>query len=132
MSNLTRKFVAVLMLLWLPLSGASALAATISMQTPQHGSCHAAATPETYHAEAGEHQHHHDEVSSAQDHSASDEQGSSGNSCSVCHLACSGYLAVPAVGAPAVQAAAPSATPYAVSFRSITSAPLLPPPLVRA
>lgn len=131
MSNLTRKFVAVLMLLWLPLSGASALAATISMQTQQHDSCHAAATP-VHHADAGEHQHHHDEGSAAQDISASDEQGSSGNSCSVCHLACSGYLAVPAVAAPAVQAAAPLATPYVASFRSITSAPLLPPPLVRA
>jgi hypothetical protein len=129
MSRLTRKFVAVLMLLWLPLSGASALAATVAMQS-QQGACHEAAMPEMHHAEAGEHQHHHADAPAAQDRTASDDQGC--NACGVCHLACSGYLAVPAVAAPEGQASAPLAAPYRVSFHSVVFTPLLPPPLARA
>lgn len=131
MSSLTRKFVAVLMLLWLPLSGASALAATVTMQV-QGGACHEAAMPEMHHADAGGHQHHHDEASAAQDQTASNDQDSSCNACGVCHLACSGYLAVPAAGAPEIQASAQPVTPYLVVFDSVTSVPLLPPPLARA
>ncbi len=131
MSHLFRKFVAVLMLLWLPLFSGSALAATVSMQA-QHGACHEAAMPEMHHADADDHQHHHAEASPAQDETASNDQGSSCNSCGICHLACSGYLAVPGVGAVAAQIAEQPVTPYHVAFRSITSTPLLPPPLVRA
>lgn len=134
MSRLSRKFVAVLMLLWLPLSGGSALAATVSMQA-QRGACHEAAMQEMHHADAGDHRHHHPEASSAQDSTASNEQAdssSSCNACGVCHLACSGYLAVPGIEAVAAQAAAQPVTPYLVSFHSITSTPLVPPPLARA
>lgn len=131
MSKLTRKFVAVLMLLWLPLSGASALAATISMQA-SHGACHEAAMAQMHHADAGEHQHHHADDSAMQHDQSAGDQDSSGNSCGVCHLACGGYLAVPALAVPALQSAAPMAASYAVSFRSINPVPLLPPPLARA
>ncbi len=131
MSRLSRKFVAILMLLWLPLSGGSALAATVAMQT-QHGACHEATMQEMHHADAGDHQHHHDDAHAAQDQTASNDQDSSCNACGVCHLACSGYLAVPAAVSLSVQASAQSATPYLVVFDSITSTPLLPPPLVRA
>lgn len=134
MSRLTRKFVALLMLLWLPLSGASALAATVSMQTPQ-GACHEAVMPEMQHVDAADHQHHHGDASASQesqDQTASNEQDSSCNACGVCHLACSGYLNAPAMAAPAVRAATPSVAPYAVSFHSVTFTPLLPPPLSRA
>ncbi|WP_212785091.1 DUF2946 family protein [Ferrigenium kumadai] len=130
MSRLSRKLVAVLMLLWLPLSGGSALAATVSMQA-QSGACHEAAMQEMHHADAGDHQHHHD-APAAQDQNASNDQDSSCNACGVCHLACSGYLAVPAAVPPGIQASAQPATPYLVVFDSITSVPLLPPPLVRA
>ncbi|HXU94532.1 MAG TPA: DUF2946 family protein [Gallionella sp.] len=130
MSRLTRKFIAVLMLLWLPLSGASALAATVAMQG-QHGSCHEASMPEMHQADAGDHQHHHDDDHATQDQTVSNDQDSSCNACGVCHLACSGYLAVPAMAAPENQASAQPVTPYLVVFDSITSAPLLPPPLVR-
>jgi len=37
MTRSSRKFIAVLMLLWLPLFSGNALAATISMQLPQGG-----------------------------------------------------------------------------------------------
>lgn len=71
----------------------------------------------------GEHAMHHDEMP------ASD--GMHGN-CGVCHMACTGYLAVPEVATPVVQTAVHEATPYLVAFTSVTSTPLLPPPLVRA
>lgn len=131
MSRLTRKFVAVLMLLWLPLSGAGALAATVSMQA-QGGACHEASMPDMHHADAGEHQHHHADAPAAQDQTASNEEGSSCTACGVCHFACNGYLVVPAAASLQSQSAALLPTPYQVSFSSITSAPLLPPPLARA
>lgn len=130
MSRLTRKFVAVLMLLWLPLSGGGALAATVSMQT-QHGACDAA-MPEMHHADADGSQHHPAGAPAVHDQTALDDQGSSCNSCGVCHLVCSGYLAAPGVDTVAAQAAARPAASYAVTFHSITSAPLLHPPLARA
>ena len=53
-------------------------------------------------------------------------------SCGVCQMACTAYLAVPGVALPAVQTGAREITPYLVTFDSITTTPLLPPPLVRA
>jgi hypothetical protein len=115
-----RKLIAVLMLMWLPIFTGSALAASISMQLP-HGGCNDAAMSETM--DMGEHPMHHDEMPAP----AGDQ-----STCGVCHLACTGYLAVPGADMPAVQTAAREATPYLVVFDSVTSTPLLPPPLVRA
>jgi hypothetical protein len=127
MNRVTRKFIAVLMLLWLPIATGSALAASISMQMPQ-ADCHKAAAMQamSHDGMAGHHMHHHDMPAPAEKH------GASCDTCGVCHLACTGYLAVPGVTAAAVQAAARETTPYAVVFQSVTSVPLLPPPLVRA
>lgn len=130
MSNLSRKFVAILMLLWLPLSSGSALAASLVMQT-QQGSCHQAAMQ----LDMSAHQHYEAEPGRAVslDHSVSHERAdSSCNACGVCHLACSGYLAVPDIAAPTAPQAVAAMTPYLVSFHSIISTPLLPPPLVSA
>lgn len=128
MSNLSRKFVAVLMLLWLPLSGGSALAASLAMQT-QQGGCHQAAMQH-------EDMRHHDAATdhaAMHEHSAPQDQAdTSCNACGVCHLACSGYLAMPGLVAPEMSQAVAATTPYTVSFHSITSTPLVPPPLVRA
>ncbi len=124
MSQLSRKFVAVLMLLWLPLSSGSALAATVSMQLAQgHEATSQAMSDMDMSMDMDEHCH---------EMPATDEHGPSCSSCGVCHLACTGYLAVPAVAMVAVQSAAREDTPYLVSFRSYTSAPLVPPPLARA
>lgn len=125
MFRLSRKFVAVLMLLWLPLSGGSALAATVSMQA-QSDACHEMSTQEMHHQDAGEHQHHPAEAPAAHDQS-----DSSCNTCGICHLACSSYLAVPAIDATEAQAPANWVTPYLLSFHSITSTPIVPPPLAR-
>ena len=122
------------MLLWLPVFTGSALAASVSMQLPQ-GECHDAAmaheamnmdmamdmSMDMANMDMGEHQ-----PVPAGDH------GPSCNDCGVCHLACTGYLAVPSVSVADVQTAAREITPYLVVFNSITSVPLLPPPLVRA
>lgn len=119
MHNTFRKFVAILMLLWLPLFSGSALAATVSMQM-QSGSCH----DEFMHMSDMDMGAQHDEMPATDEHDSS--------SCSsVCHLACTGYLVVPTMALVAVQTFSSVVTPYLVSFRSITFAPLLPPPLVR-
>ncbi|HEY0665776.1 MAG TPA: DUF2946 family protein [Gallionella sp.] len=127
MSLVTRKFVAVLMLLWLPLLSSSALATSVSMQL-QQGGCHQASTPVMSHGDMAEGMtgHHHDEMMAS-----ADEQGASCNACGVCHLACTGYLAVPAAQVVAMQLSAGEIAPCLVSFISFTSAPLNPPPLVR-
>ena len=120
------------MLLWLPLFTGSALAASVSMLLPQN-SCHdTAAANEPIDMGAmdmsamdmgTEHQMHHGNMSApADDHS----------NCGVCQLACTGYLAGPAAGMVSLQLAHQFVTPFFVSYTSVTTVPLLPPPLARA
>ncbi|MBI5889092.1 MAG: DUF2946 family protein [Nitrosomonadales bacterium] len=128
MTRSTRKFIAVIMLLWLPVFTGNALAASVSMLLSQ-GECHEAAMSHeamNMEMDMGDHQHHGGMPAAA------DEHGPSCNGCGVCHLACTGYLAVPDVSLAAVQTAAREITPYLVAIRSVTFAPLLPPPLARA
>jgi hypothetical protein len=130
MSRSTRKFIAIIMLLWLPVFTGSAMAASISMQLPQ-GVCHDASLSH----EAMNMDMNMDMANMNMDeHQAAPASGhgSSCQDCGVCHLACTAYLAVPGVSVAAVQTAARETTPYLVVFHSFTSAPLLPPPLVRA
>lgn len=121
MSNLFRKLVAILMLLWLPLFSSSALAATVVMQMPS-GACHDVGMP----------------VSATMDMAMNDHDANSAStdgcstSCGVlCHLACTGYLAVPSLALISVDSAEPQISLYRVSFHSFVSVPLLPPPLAR-
>ncbi|MBI1424287.1 MAG: DUF2946 domain-containing protein [Gammaproteobacteria bacterium] len=116
MSRLTRKFVAILMLLWLPLSASSALAATVSMQ--MHDACHDMTMPTMQHQTTGNHH-------AAAQHSAPC------STCGACHLACSGYLATPPLELASLQFEGRLDIPYLVAFTSITTAPLDPPPLAR-
>lgn len=131
MSKLTRQFVAVLMLLWLPLSGAAASAATIAMQA-QRGDCHEAAMTQMQYDDMDVHGHHHVADAGMQQEQPADAPGSSCNACGVCHLAGSGFLAVPGADPVTAQAAEHPATPYLWAFRSATFTPLLPPPLACA
>lgn len=118
MSRLTRKFVAVLMLLWLPLFTGSALAASEAMQL--RSSCQGMDMSAMQHQMSG---HHH---AASTKHV---QQGTSCNDCGVCHVACGSYLAAPALElAVGLPAGLPS-TPYLVSFSSFTPALLDPPPL---
>jgi Protein of unknown function (DUF2946) len=131
MTNWFRKFVAILLLLWLPLFSGNALAASVAMQVPS-GHCHDEAMQMMPDMEMSDmvmdpHQAQHNEASIS-----ADEQSTSCNSCGVCHIACTGYLAMPSVPTVPMQTSACDITPHLVSFRSITSTPLVPPPLARA
>lgn len=125
MSPAIRKFIAVLLALWLPLFSGGVLAESLSMQL-QRGSCHEAAQ----NTAADEHMHHPLAPAAVDDQSV-DQQGDACNTCGVCHLACSGYLAGSDLSGLTVQRAAISVASYLLSFRSISSIPLLPPPLAR-
>ena len=100
-----KKLIAILLAVWIPLFGGNALAASISMQ---HTSCH------------------HAEMTMADQNASDNHDASCG---SACHLACCGYLAVERVAALPLRQSGELATPYLFSFDSITSIPLLPPPL---
>ncbi len=144
MSQISRKIIAALLALWLPLFSGSVLAASISMQF------HAGQlNSEKIHSEQTVNDAYLDiAVPNAQQtiqHGDSCEQQSVGFSdthtsshdhhdnkctaCGICHLACSGYLAVSDLsGLTQQQLEAPEAI-YLLSFNSITSPFLLPPPL---
>ena len=114
--SITRKFIVILMLLWLQLSSGSALAATVSMQ--MHDACHDMAMPtmqfDGHHHAPTQHRH-----------------GVSCNICGDCHIACCGYLASQPIELAAFQTTDGQVTPYLVAFTSVTVAPLDPPPLAR-
>ncbi len=126
------------MLLWLPIFTGNALAASVAMQMVQ-GGCNEVATPmiaemdmstmNMIGMDMSAHQHHHADAATPL---AADEQGSSCNSCGVCHVACSAYVAAWGVVIVAQLPVARDITPYLASYRSISSLPLLPPPLARA
>jgi hypothetical protein len=119
MSHHTKKLIAILMMLWLPLFSGAALASSITMQMPQ-SVCHEMADDGDMMAS-----------DMVMDDSAmlntSDHDAANCHACGVCHLACTGYLAVPSLQLTPVQNAAQLFTAYLVSF-----APLLPPPLASA
>ena len=110
MSYAFRKFIAVLLALWLPLFGGNALAAGIAMQ---HG-----------------HQTDMAAMADCVQHHAADDRSADHQSCNgVCHLACRGYLAVKEIEPLVAPQADTPLTPYLFSFHSVFSTPLLPPPL---
>ena len=131
MSKHTRKLVAVFLLLWLPLFGSSALAESLAMQL-QRGDCHAPSVPTTM---------AHHEMMDMADHlamqhdmdtqAAADDDTSSCTSCGICHIACSAFL-VPAFAAHSTANGSQAVAGMTVHFVSHLSAPLDPPPLVRA
>jgi ferredoxin len=122
MSDILRKFIAVLLVIWLPLFSGGAMSASVSMPM-QNGSCHEAGMEAMQDMDEDQHAMSHDQSS------AQDQHGTSCTACGVCHLACSGYLGVQAIKNMEVLQSAVSVTPYLFSFHSITSTPLVPPPL---
>jgi hypothetical protein len=129
MTRSARKFIAVFMLLWLPVFTGSALAASVSMQLPQ-GECHDAAM--SHEGMSMDMAMDMANMSMDEHQPVPAEHSPSCTDCGICHLACTGYLTVPSVAITAVQTTAREITPYLVVFNSVTSVPLLPPPLVRA
>jgi hypothetical protein len=128
MNHSFKKFVAVLLLLWFPLFSGNTLAAMVSMAI-QPGTCHETARPTMMGPQdtAEQYHHHQHELTSG----TADEENSSCSSCGVCHLFCAGYLLVPNIALDIAQSASTETVPNLVSFRSITFAPPLPPPLAR-
>jgi len=117
-----KKLIAVLIMLWLPLFSGSALAASVAMQM-QQGDCHEATMQASSDDDMSAHQHN--------EMPAADEQTPACSACGVCHLACTGYLAMPTVELIHAQTSAAEFPAYQANFISVTSTPLLPPPLVR-
>lgn len=128
MSRLTRKFVAVLMLLWLPLSSGSALAASLAMQL-QQGECH-----ESVEMMSMSHDDMMNHDMMMHDHEASqvsDESDSGCTACGVCHLACTAYIDTPVVALPLSDFSSQAVNSITATLVSHLSAPLVPPPLAR-
>jgi len=125
MSHPLRKFIAVLLVIWLPLFSGTALAASLAMQMTS-GSCNVSAALEAEHHDSVAHQH---ELVQAGEQ---DNQKRSGcNDCGVCHFACSGYLANVSDMIMAQQQLISVYFTLSSQIRSYASAPLDPPPLFR-
>ncbi len=131
MFRATRKFIAVILAIWLPLFSGNALAMSVAMQA-MRGDCHStAAQQDELHCASTVQQHaHHDQLAAEQDQSTS-HQGNAGDDCGTCHLACCGYLAAASIEVMGAQPSAMLYLPATAQFQSITSTPLDPPPLAR-
>ncbi|MFA6120696.1 MAG: DUF2946 domain-containing protein [Sideroxydans sp.] len=124
----TRKYIAVFMLLWLPLSSGSALAASLAMQL-QQGECHESAEMMNMsHEDMMDHDMMQDDHVAMQ---ASNDGDSGCTSCGVCHLACTAYLDTPVVAMHLTETGSQAVSSIPETFVSHLSAPLDPPPLAR-
>lgn len=120
MSLPVRKLIALLLAVWLPLFSGSVLAASVSMQL------HDVASSSSVAMQQGEPCEQH--MAAPHDHAAmQDHHGCA--ACTVCHLAGSVYLAVLHQAGLAMSRSGAAVDLYLLSFNSITSIPLLPPPL---
>ncbi|MEW5903045.1 MAG: hypothetical protein AB1722_01695 [Pseudomonadota bacterium] len=130
MSKHTRRLIALFLLLWLPLFGASAVAESLGMQL-RAGDCHEqGAMPEMdHHAMMAMGEHHmmpHD-----MPQTAVGDDGAPCSSCAICHIACTAFI-VPAVVPQVAENGSQAVAYIAAHFASHLSAPLDPPPLVAA
>lgn len=132
-----KKFIAVLLAIWLPLFSGNALAESVAMYL-KDGSCHAAPLQQSGHQShhaSGRHQHMHQAHLAVNDNLSSsqhDQQGASCNDHTVCHLVCCGYAAGSALVIVAVQQADRIFAPYLDAPLSLTLPLFDPPPLARA
>ncbi len=128
MLNRIRKFIAVILLLWLPLFSASALAESLAMQL-QRGDCHESSEMKIAmpHDDMIEHGLMHNNAMQA-----SGEDDSSCTSCAICHVACSAYLNAPVFAMRIIETDSQAVISTPETFVSHLSAPLDPPPLVAA
>ena len=118
-----RKLIALLLAIWLPLFSGSVLAASVSMQLHDGVASSSVAMQAM---PLGDHCEQH--MAMPNDHAAmQDHHGCA--ACTVCHLAGSAYLAVSPLDGLAMHKSSVAVDLYLLSFNSITSIPLLPPPL---
>ena len=136
MNRQSRKFLAVLLAVWLPLFSGNALAATIAMQS-MGGDCHVAQLDahHTHHDTTTHQNMQHAEFQAGQglqhDHQ-NDQQNTSHKDCGVCQLACCGFMATVAIEVVEIKPAVQLFALSSAQFQSFYSAPLVPPPLARA
>ena len=137
MSLSVRKYIAVFLAIWLPLFSGSVLAASVSMQF-HAGQSHSEPALNEAMPDMQQDMQHGDSceqqfVGSSDAHAAThDHQDKKCSACGVCHLACSGYLAVSDLSRMNQQQLESPEAFYLLSFKSVTSPLLLPPPLARA
>ena len=136
MSHSLRKFIAILMLLWLPLFSGNVLAVSVVMQTMDDGHQGTVAQQGEphMHCSATVQQHaQHARLAVAQDQSADhqDQQSSAHENCGTCHFACGGYMATASIKVMDAQPLVRLFTTPSPQFQSITLIPLDPPPLAR-
>jgi len=133
MIRISRKFVAVLLAVWLPIFSGYALANSISMQN-MHDDCHGAqhmSHPSQKVSDLHK-QVHHVQLSANVDHSdCQHDSQSSCNNYGVCQFASSGYMTSLKIDVAEAQPTALTYTIFTTQFQSITIAPLDPPPLAR-
>jgi hypothetical protein len=129
---LNKKFVAMLLAIWLPLFSGNALAASVAMQA-MGDDCPVAAQANEHPSSHPSTASHHDQLAAGQDLAAGqhDQQDSSCKDCGVCHFACSGYLATVSIGVTVTRLLARTYATSSTQFKSYTSAPLDPPPFSR-
>lgn len=108
MSSITRKFIAVILAIWLPIFSGNALAVPVQAMG------------------GDEHTMHCDE---AMQHALNDidQDQSAGYQCGTCH--CCGYMAVAAIEVIEAQTSSIKFPPFLTRFQSITSYPPDHPPL---
>lgn len=128
MSLRTRKLIALFLLLWLPLFGASAVAESLAMQL-QRGDCHESSEMmmSMSHDDMMDHGMMHHEAMQTND---TDDGACS--SCAICHIASTAFLGAPIVAMQSIEAGSQPVAYIPEHFVSHQSAPLDPPPLVAA
>jgi len=136
MFRIPRKFVAVLLAVWLPMFSGYAMADSIVMQN-MHGDCHGAqqVTHPSQDVSDLHQQMHHVQLVASEHQPAGQHDSQSptcNDHCGVCQIACSGYLAAVTMVVVEALPSLQSFTLFSTQFQSFTSAPLVPPPLTRA
>lgn len=133
MFRATRKFITVILAIWLPLFSGNALAVSVAMQSmggDHHSVVVQQGEPDAHCASTMQQHTHHDQL--AADQSTGHQGQPAGEDCGTCHLACCGYMAAASIEMMEAQPSARLFTLLSTQFQSITSTPLDPPPLVRA
>lgn len=136
MSAIAKKFIAVILAIWLPLFSGSALAAAVTMQSmagDHHSAVMQPGEPQLHCTLTMQQNKHHAMHDAGMDQfdGPQNQQDAAGDNCGTCHFACCGYMAAAAVN---VSEAPPPARLFpslATQFTSITLTPLGHPPLSR-